>query len=190
MMQETKRLLRLLIESMKNLCNQVRNKSPKSAIIVSESTTRKDCQDAKAKITELNKMLKSYSAKNGIILVSHSNITGDALNTSGLHFNQHGTVLLARNFINSIKHFSSTLNQCLGANITPDSTHCDDINVSLSPINIEAMPSHVNLHGTDLSDTDIFKDLKKLKGFRIGYLNITSLTKYVEQLRFYLQDET
>ena len=30
---------------------------------------------------------------------------------------------------------------------------------------------------------------KKLKGFHVGHINITSLTKHIEQLRFYLHDK-
>ena len=33
-------------------------------------------------------------------------------------------------------------------------------------------------------------ELKKLKGFRVGHINITSLPKHIEQLRFYLYDKS
>ena len=49
----------------------------------------------------------------------------------------------------------------------------------------------INTHTSDnIPDIDIIKDLKKLKGFRVGHLNITSLTKHMDQLRIYLHDET
>ena len=31
--------------------------------------------------------------------------------------------------------------------------------------------------------------LKKLRGFRIGHLNVVSLTKYIDQLRIYMYDK-
>lgn len=42
---------------------------------------------------------------------------------------------------------------------------------------------------SDVVNVNVNTNLKKLKGFRIGHLNITSLTKYIDQLRIYLDGE-
>jgi hypothetical protein len=41
----------------------------------------------------------------------------------------------------------------------------------------------------NLNENTICNKLTKLKGFRVGHINITSLTKHIEQLRFYLHDK-
>ncbi len=41
----------------------------------------------------------------------------------------------------------------------------------------------------NLNENTIRNELKKLEGFRVGHINITSLTKHIEQLRCYLHDK-
>ena len=40
------------------------------------------------------------------------------------------------------------------------------------------------------SENNIRDELKKIEGFRVGYKNITSLSKHIKQLRFYMHNKS
>ena len=63
-----------------------------------------------------------------------------------------------------------------------------ELNLDNDPI-AENIPDYLftEISSDDLNNDNIIQaQLKKLKGFRVGHVNIASLTKYIDQLRFYL----
>lgn len=77
----------------------------------------------------------------------------------------------------------------IGTILTPDSTICGQTNLTHNET-IDRQIKISTYTNDNIPDIDIIKVLKKLKGFRVGHLNITSLTKHIDQLRIYLHDET
>ena len=62
-----------------------------------------------------------------------------------------------------------------------------ELNLDNDPI-AENIPDYLftEISSDDLNNDNIIQaQLKKLKGFRVGHVNIASLTKYIDQLRFY-----
>ena len=63
-----------------------------------------------------------------------------------------------------------------------------ELNLDNNPI-AENIPDYLftEISSENLNNDDIIQaQLKKLKGFRVGHINIASLIKYIDQLRFYL----
>ena len=62
-----------------------------------------------AKAIEVNLHLKEACHQNHWSFIDHSNIKPTHLNRSGIHLNKAGTLLMGRNFTNSISEIDRTL---------------------------------------------------------------------------------
>ena len=57
------------------------------------------------KVKSVNLILKEQCRQNGIGFVDNGNITNDDLCYDGLHLNDHGKILLCKNFIYVLNEF-------------------------------------------------------------------------------------
>ena len=99
-------------------------------------------------------------------VVSHDNIKNNHLNPYGVHLSRTGTAIMARNYTDYFRILNHNWN---ADSIFPEA------HSSLIIINESSLLSHT-------------PNYPKLKGFRITRLNITSLLKYIEELKTYLAD--
>ena len=85
-----------------NLAKQVVDACPQTAVALSSIINRSDDMVLAAKAIEANLHLKQACHQNHWSFIDHSNIKQTHLNRSGIHLNKAGTLLMARNFTNSI----------------------------------------------------------------------------------------
>ena len=85
-----------------NLAKQVIDACPQTAVALSSIINRSDDMVLAAKAIEVNLHLKQVCHQNHWSFIDHSNIKQTHLNRSGIHLNKAGTLLMARNFTNSI----------------------------------------------------------------------------------------
>ena len=85
------------------MAKQVIDACPQTAAALSSIINRSDDMVLAAKaIEEVNLHLKQVCHQNHWSFIDHSNIKQTHLNRSGIHLNKAGTLLMARNFTNSI----------------------------------------------------------------------------------------
>ena len=129
-------------------------------IIISSLITRSN-DNLNTKITTTNNLSAYLSSKNNWLFINHININKSHLNASGLHLNTRGTFTLARNLIDCINYWQLDINL--------------DIEVNLNISNQESISSSIHSY-------------PKLKGFKIGHLNIASLPKHLDELTIVINE--
>ena len=88
---------------MGELCELITNECPDIHITISSLLTRSDKEGEK--VAEVNNKLKLLCSVKNFSFLLHSNIDQECLNKSGLHLNKLGDSILAKNLIETIKHF-------------------------------------------------------------------------------------
>ena len=92
-----------ITQQMNDLCDLIVDKCPNIHITVSSLITRNDEQDRK--VNEVNTLLPSLCLEKNFSFLLHANIDKKCLNQSELHLNKCGDCIIAKNFIETIKHF-------------------------------------------------------------------------------------
>jgi len=95
---------RKVAERIVDLGNLVETESPNTKVTISSLLTRSDDPSLASKIKEVNKILKTFANQNEWDVISHSNLTTEHLNSSGLHLNFSGTKVFASNFIGYVRN--------------------------------------------------------------------------------------
>ena len=90
-----------IIRELNNLIAYIKRTLPSSKITYSLPTVRTDCSKAEAIRKNFNVKMKRSNND----LLENSNIQIEHLGRKGLHFNDHGVKLMARNIISLIKRF-------------------------------------------------------------------------------------
>ena len=85
------------------LCELIIDNCPDTHITISSLLTRSDKEGKK--VAEVNNKLKLLCSENNFSFLLHSNIDKQCLNKSALHLNKLGDSTLAKNLIETIKHF-------------------------------------------------------------------------------------
>ena len=88
---------------MGELCELIVDNCPDAHITISSLLTRSDKEGKK--VAEVNNKLKLLCSENNFSFLLHSNIDKECLNKFGLHLNKFGDSTLAKNLIETIKHF-------------------------------------------------------------------------------------
>ena len=86
---------RQVAEGIVNLCDNI-EQNCNSKVTVSSIICRAD-EDLNKKVTEANKILRTFTANRKWAYIDNSRITRDYLNNSGLHLNEKGSTALAKN---------------------------------------------------------------------------------------------
>ena len=92
-----------ITKQMGELCELIIDNCPDTHITISSLLTRSDKEGKK--VAEVNNKLKLLCSENNFNFLLHSNIDKECLNKSGLHLNKLGDSTLAKNLIETIKHF-------------------------------------------------------------------------------------
>lgn len=93
---------RTVAEKLVDLGNLVSSSSPNTKVTISALTQRFDEESLGRKVTECNKIIKSFCNQNGWGLVQHQNIDLSCVNGHKLHLNRKGIAILASNFVNHL----------------------------------------------------------------------------------------
>ena len=95
---------REVAEKIVDLGNMITSRSPDTQLTISSLTTRLDEDSLTKKVTDCNKVLRTFCNQNGWGFVKHPNIDESCLNDSKLHLNKKGIAVLASNLVNNIVH--------------------------------------------------------------------------------------
>ena len=95
---------RKVAEKIVDLGNLVETESPNTKVTISSLLTRSHDLSLASKIKEVNKILKTFANQNEWDVISHSNLTTEHLNSSGLHLNFSDTKVFASNFIGYVRN--------------------------------------------------------------------------------------
>ncbi|CAH3185505.1 unnamed protein product, partial [Porites evermanni] len=152
---------RSVAEGIVNLVSQIQHDSPTTHLAISPLLPRSDNLDFNDKIREANNIFKSFCSSRGLTLLRINNIDLTCLNRRGVHLNSKG---------------SSLLLNC----------HAD----YLKPAIPTTSRSNENSNHERISESDLTFSLPKRKGFKIAFLNIISLPKYLDKLRLRMQSQT
>ena len=93
---------RAVAEKLVFLGNLISSSSPSTKVTISFLTQRFDDESLGKKITECNKIIKSFCNQNGWVLVQHPNVDLSCVNSQKLHLNRKGIAILASNFVNHL----------------------------------------------------------------------------------------
>ena len=93
---------RAVAEKLVDLGNLISSSSPSTKVTISALTQRIDDKSLGKKVTECNKIIKSFCNQNGWVLVQHPNIDLSCVNSQKLHLNRKGIAILASNFVNHL----------------------------------------------------------------------------------------
>ena len=93
---------RAVAEKLVDLGNLISSSSPSTKVTISALTQRFDDESLGKKVTECNKIIKSFCNQNGWVLVQHPNIDLSCVNSQKLHLNRKGIAILASNFVNHL----------------------------------------------------------------------------------------
>ena len=93
---------RNVAEKIVDLGNVIATNSPDTKLTISAITQRFDEDSLKKKITDCNKVLRTFCNQHGWSFVEHPNIDETCLNNHKLHLNKKGIAILASNFVNNI----------------------------------------------------------------------------------------
>ena len=89
-----------VLKELENLLKYIETKLPATKLIVSLPIVRSDNKTANQIVTNLNVKLRKSHYK----VLDNSNVNFSHLGRKGLHLNEHGTKLMARNIISLIEH--------------------------------------------------------------------------------------
>ena len=120
---------------------------------------RRDDPTLTSKVTETNKILKTFTGNRTWGFIDNSKIGTSILNKSCLHLNESGSSALAKNIMHHI-HNSNWLSE-VGNLVTSNEQNC----------------------GTRLFTCP------KVRGFKLANLNIASLVRHIDELRAFLIDQ-
>ena len=95
---------RKVAEKIVDLGSLVETESPNTKVTISSLLTRSDDLSLASKVKEVNKILKTFANQNEWDVISHSNLTTEHLNSSGLHLNFSGNKVFASNFIGYVRN--------------------------------------------------------------------------------------
>ena len=153
---------RTVAEKLVDVGNLVSSSSPNAKVTISALTQRFDEESHGRKVTECNKIIKSFCNQNGWGLVQHQNIDLSCVNGHKLHFNRKGIAILASNFVNYLTNWCTVQ--------------------SLSEVDANLASSD-----NDVSENQHPMIVPKDRGFKMACLNINSLTKHIDELRVVLR---
>ena len=150
---------RQVAESVVNLSDNILQNSTANKVSISSVIHRNDDLALNSKISECNKILKSFASNRKWGYIDNSKIGSTMLNKGGLHLNHKGSSALAKN-ITSYLYKSHWLGES------------DDLTVPL------------------VADYEVGSNsIPKVRGFKMDSLNITSLTRHIDELRAFLADQ-
>ena len=95
---------RVVAEQIVDLGNLIASSSPDTKVTISALTQRYDEECLGKKVTDCNKVIKSFYNRNGWGFVKHPNIDESCVNNQKLHLNKKGIAILASNLVNHIVH--------------------------------------------------------------------------------------
>ena len=105
------RLLKLLTHSSRDVAEQIvdlgnliSSSSPDTKVTISALTQRYDEECLGKKVTDCNKVIKSFCNQNGWGFIKHPNIDESCVNNQKLHLNEKDIAILASNLVNHIVH--------------------------------------------------------------------------------------
>ncbi|RUA05886.1 MAG: hypothetical protein DSY43_03480 [Gammaproteobacteria bacterium] len=87
-----------IADSITDLAHEIELQSPDTSIAISGIITRTDISDLTPRVSETNRILRSFCNQNGWEFAPNSNIKASHLNQKGLHLNPSGSAALQRNF--------------------------------------------------------------------------------------------
>lgn len=93
----------VVAEKIVDLCTEVENNLPNCSVAISELISRDDDDSLNHKVSQVNKVLRTFCKSRDWILISHNDITKDHLNSKGLHLNKNGISQLAKTFNNHVR---------------------------------------------------------------------------------------
>ena len=92
---------REVAEDIINLCEDI-SQNTTASVTISGLTQRTDEPSMGNKVTETNRIIKSFVSD--LSFIDNSKIGSSMLNSSGLHLNQKGSAALAKNILNHISN--------------------------------------------------------------------------------------
>ena len=119
-------------------------------------------------------------------IISHENIQRNQLNTYGLHFNREGTAILARNIVNFLWNINWPNYISRISPYAPRDSQTTSCNYN--PLSISTL-SNLDVNETENPLSPTISPFSKLKGFKIGHLNITSLSKHLDEFLIYMEKQ-
>ena len=96
--------LRVVAEQLVDLGNLISSSSPGTKVTISALTQHYDEECLGKKVTDCNKVIKSFCNQNGWGFVKHPNFEESCVNNQELHLNKKGIAILASNLVNHIVH--------------------------------------------------------------------------------------
>ena len=96
---------KVIVDSILNLCTQIKGDSPNTMVGVSALLTRNDNPVLAIKVKQVNLILDNYCRMNNLPFLRNANINTSHLNNKGLHLIKQGSSLLQNNFIKFAENF-------------------------------------------------------------------------------------
>lgn len=149
---------RVVAEQIVDLGNQILSSSPDTKVTISALTQSYDEQCLGKKVTDYNKVIKSFCNQSGRGFIKHPNIVESCVNNQKLHLNKKGIIILASNLVNHISHWFNSHSLSVGATcdfiLIPPSSRCNSDSIG--------------------------------RRFKMASLNVISLLKHLDELRILL----
>ena len=169
--REMEQLRREIVKSISVLGDAIKTENPKVVLTFSEVVTRNDGKALADKVNLVNEHLNKLCTQRNWGMISHKNIKNIHFNGSGIHLNRQGSAILARNIKTQLL-YNSTINGL------DNPERC-----SLGKTEGDALQNSLK---TKASKIETNFNYPKLKGFKVGRLNIASLPKHTEELKIFL----
>ena len=160
--------LKEIQRKMINITNSIKADHPKVKIAWSSVVQRTNDSSLNSKIDSLNQSLKNFCEHNNVDFICHENLEGEKhLNKGGLHLNRKGVFIFAKNLRQYISSISfNDWNRALNAKI----------------IDTERAPKDKYKH-------PYIAEIAQNRGFKMGLLNVNSLTKHLDELQILMADQ-
>ena len=95
---------RKVAERIVDLGNFIEAESSNTKVTISNLLSRTDDPALNSKANQVNKILRTFANRNDWKIISHPNITGEHLNSSGVHLTLSGTKAFSSDFVNYVKN--------------------------------------------------------------------------------------
>ena len=95
---------RKVAERIVDLGNFIEAEPSNTKVTISNLLPRTDNLALNSKANQVNNILRTFASQNDWKIVSHPNITGELLNSSGVHLTLSGTKVFSSDFVNYIKN--------------------------------------------------------------------------------------
>ena len=95
---------RKVAERIVDLGNFIEAESPETKVTISNLLLRTDDPALNSKTEQVNNILRTFAHQNDWNIISHSNVTRNHLNSSGLHLNLTGNKVFASNFVSYVRN--------------------------------------------------------------------------------------